>query len=277
MGITTHHNVVMPLLSRTADSNKGDHGALGIVGGSTGMVGAAFLAARSALYSGTGRVYVVRPSLQDHYVLDPMAPEIMVIDAAQSKQKPITAWVIGPGLGASDAAHQLVFDLLNRSQPMVIDADGLNLMAEDPALGRQCARRASPTIITPHPGEAARLLAVSVGDIQSQRSAHAQQLAKQFNAIAVLKGHQTVIASPAGEMVINRSGNAALASAGTGDVLAGLIGALIAQGVTAQRAAIEGARIHGMAAERLTEALGGMIGITASELIVEIRRLINAA
>ena len=282
----------MPLLSRKADSNKGDHGALGIVGGGPGMVGAAFLAARTALYCGTGRVYVVRPSLQDHYVLDPLTPEVMVIDAAQSKQKPINAWVIGPGLGTSDAAHQLIADMLGRDQPMVIDADGLNLMAEDPALGRQCARRSAPTIITPHPGEASRLLALSVEHIQSHRPQCAQQLAEKLNAVAVLKGHQTVIASPQDGLTINDTGNAALATAGTGDVLAGLIGALIAQGVTAQHAAIEGARIHGiaaqqaavqacrihgMAAEVLTKKIGGMIGITASELIPEIRRLINAA
>lgn len=267
----------MPLLSRKVDSNKSDHGALGIVGGGPGMVGAAFLAARTALYCGTGRVYVVRPSLQDHYVLDPISPEVMVIDAAQSKQKPINAWVIGPGLGTSDAAHQLIADMLGREQPMVIDADGLNLMAEDPALGRQCARRSGPTIITPHPGEASRLLDLSVEHIQSHRQQCTQQLAEKFNAVAVLKGHQTVIANPQGEFSVNTTGNPALASAGTGDVLAGFIGALIAQGVTAQHAAIEGARIHGIAAERLTEALGGMIGITASELIPEIRRLINAA
>lgn len=268
----------MPLLLRKADSNKGDHGALGIVGGGPGMVGAAFLAARSALYSGTGRVYVVRPSLQDHYVLDPLAPEVMVIDASQSKHKPINAWVIGPGLGTSDAAHQLIADVLSRSQPMVIDADGLNLMAEDPALGRQCARRESgSTIITPHPGEAARLLALGVDQIQSQRSQHARQLAEKFNAIAVLKGHQTVIATRQGEITLNNTGNAALASAGTGDVLAGLIGSLIAQGIDTHQAAINAVRIHGSAAEQLTKTIGGMIGITASELIPEIRRLINEA
>lgn len=267
----------MPLLSRKVDSNKGDHGALGIVGGGPGMVGAAFLAARTALYCGTGRVYVVRPSLQDHYVLDPLSPEVMVIDAAQSRQKPINAWVIGPGLGNSDAAHQLIADLLGRDQPMVIDADGLNLMAEDPALGRQCARRSAPTIITPHPGEASRLLDMSVGHIQSHRQPCAEQLAEKFNAVAVLKGHQTVIANPGGGLTINDTGNAALATAGTGDVLAGLIGALIAQKLSAQQAAIQACRIHGLAAEVLTKKIGGTIGITASELIPEIRLLVNAA
>ncbi|MBU3724195.1 MAG: NAD(P)H-hydrate dehydratase [Burkholderiaceae bacterium] len=265
----------MPLFSRAIDSNKGDHGALGIVGGSPGMVGAAFLAARSALFCGTGRVYVVRPSLQDHTVLDPIAPEVMVIDAAQSKQKPINAWVVGPGLGMSDAAHQLMVDMLNRDQPMVIDADALNLIAEDAALGRQCARRASATIITPHPGEAARLLGCSTADIQSDRQGFAQQLAQRYKAITVLKGHQTVIAIPDGVLTINKTGNAALATAGTGDVLAGLIGALMAQGLPPARAAIEGPRLHGLAAERLTEKLGGMIGMTANELIPEIRLLIN--
>lgn len=265
----------MPLLARRPDAHKGDHGALGILGGAAGMVGAPFLAARTALMSGTGRVYVVRPSLADGYVLDPITPEVMVIDAMQSKSKPINAWVAGPGFGTSDAAHQLIADILGVDAPLVLDADALNLIAEDPALARKCARRSQATVVTPHAAEAARLLATDPNAIQSDRTSAARRLADMLRATAILKGHHTVIAHADGSITINDTGNAALATAGTGDVLAGLLGSLIAQGMQVKDACVNAVRIHGLAAERLTGRIGGMIGITASELIPEIRTLIN--
>jgi ADP-dependent NAD(P)H-hydrate dehydratase / NAD(P)H-hydrate epimerase len=267
----------MALIHRSPASNKGDHGALGILGGASGTVGAAFLAARAALFSGAGRVYVVRPNLSDGYVLDPVSPEVMVIDAGQAKVRPINVWLAGPGLGMSDAAHQLLSDVLGKPAPLVIDADGLNLIAEDPALGRQCARRSAPTVITPHPGEASRLLECSADQVQASRDQAAQGLAKRFNAIAVLKGAGTVICDAAGNTQINTTGNAALATGGTGDVLAGFMAALIAQGLEPLTAARESVRIHGLAAEQLTDQIGGVLGITASELIPVIRKLLNSS
>lgn len=267
----------MPILTRKPDANKGDHGALGILGGAPGMVGAAFLCGRTALLSGAGRVYVVRPSLHDGFVLDPITPELMVIDFSLAKSKPINTWAIGPGLGMSDAAHQILADVLNADLPMVIDADGLNLMAEDQALGRQCARRTSDTVITPHPVEASRLLGCSTEQIQQDRGQSAIALAKKFKAIAVLKGFESVIADTDGTTIVNKTGNAGLASGGTGDVLTGLIGALMAQGLPALEAAVVGVKLHGQAAEDLAKKMGGLIGMTASELIPEIRRLINAS
>jgi len=298
----------MAILQRDPQSNKGSHGALAIVGGATGTVGAACLSSRAALYAGTGRVFMVRPTAGDGFLLDPLAPEVMVISFMQALQKPITAWVLGPGLGTSDAAHQIMASILGAEVPVLIDADGLNLMAEDPALGRQCARRTAATICTPHPGEAARLMGVSVAEIQSARAQWAQTIAEKFNAITVLKGAGSVITQPLANQpknpenaprsaapsarafgtpsetpsntttlpVINDTGNAALATAGTGDVLSGLIGALLAQGMDPQKAAITGTRIHGLAAQALTQTIGGMVGVTASELIPEIRRLMNS-
>jgi hydroxyethylthiazole kinase-like uncharacterized protein yjeF len=302
----------MAILQRDPQSNKGSHGALAIVGGATGTVGAACLSSRAALYAGTGRVFMVRPTAGDGFLLDPLAPEVMVISFMQALQKPITAWVLGPGLGTSDAAHQIMASILGAEVPVLIDADGLNLMAEDPALGRQCARRTAATICTPHPGEAARLMGVSVAEIQSARAQWAQKIAEKFNAITVLKGAGSVITQPLANQpenpenaprsaarsarasetpsealsetpsnaatipVINDTGNAALATAGTGDVLSGLIGALLAQGMDPQKAAITGTRIHGLAAQALTQTIGGMVGVTASELIPEIRRLMNS-
>jgi hydroxyethylthiazole kinase-like uncharacterized protein yjeF len=130
-------------------------------------------------------------------------------------------------------------------------------------------------VITPHPAEAARLLQSTTDTVQSDRAYAARELANRFRAIALLKGAGSVIAHLDGSTQINPTGNAALATGGTGDVLAGLIAALIAQGISPIDAVITGASIHGQAAEVLTERLGGMIGITASELIPEIRQLIN--
>jgi len=135
--------------------------------------------------------------------------------------------------------------------------------------------RGVATVITPHPGEAARLMRCSIEKIQADRNSAAQTLAQRLNAIAVLKGAGTVITNPSGDRYINLTGNSALATGGTGDVLAGVIAALIAQGVDPLLAAREAVRIHGLAAERLTERTGGMVGVTASELIPEIRGLLN--
>jgi ADP-dependent NAD(P)H-hydrate dehydratase / NAD(P)H-hydrate epimerase len=269
------------LIERKSNAHKGDHGSLGILGGAQGMVGAVFLAARTAVFSGCGRVYVVRPNLSDGFVLDTRTPEVMVIGFHECGTKPINAWVAGPGLGTSATdnntlAHDMLAQVMHTPYPLLLDADALNLMAEDPALGRQCKRRTGPTIITPHPGEAARLVESTVHAAQSDRNACAQQLADQFNAIVVLKGSGTVIAAPGQSPTINTTGNAALATGGTGDVLSGLIGALLAQGIAPLDAATAGVRLHGLAAEALTTQIGGMVGISASELIPEIRRLINA-
>jgi len=239
------------------------------------MVGAAFLAARAALFSGAGRVFVIRPDAEKQISLDPLNPELMFIDLGQAKSKPINSWVLGPGLGISDQAHQLTVWTLRQNTPVLVDADGLNLMAQDPALCRQCARRTAATILTPHPGEAARLLTRTIAELQSDREAYARALAQRFNAITVLKGKGSVIATPAGTTYINPTGNAALATGGTGDVLAGVIGALMAQGLAPEHAVRSGVRLHGLAAERLAEQIGGVIGLTAGELIREIRALIN--
>ncbi|MEY3621174.1 MAG: hypothetical protein RL132_256 [Pseudomonadota bacterium] len=265
----------MALIHRSANAHKGNQGAVGVIGGAQGMVGAVFLAARAALFAGAGKVFVIRPDSDDPLRVDPLTPELMFIDSEQAKSKPINSWVLGPGLGISERAHHLTVGTLRQNAPVLVDADGLNLMAQDSSLIRQCARRTATTILTPHAGEAARLLARSIADIESNREASARALAQRFNAITVLKGKGSVIAEPAGTTYINPTGNAALATGGTGDVLAGVIGALIAQGLAPNNAVRDGVRLHGLAAERLTAQIGGVIGLTASELIREIRTLIN--
>ena len=262
-------------LQRRVDDHKGDHGSLGIDGGSQGMVGAVCLAGRAAIFSGAGRVYAVRPSLHDGFLFDPATPELMVIDMAQAGQRPITAWVAGPGLGTSDAAHSMLRNIVSCPLPLLLDADALTILAEDPALARSCRDRDVATILTPHPGEASRLLHSTTEAIGRDRTGSAREIARNYQAIVILKGHGSVIAQPDGQAWINATGHAGLATAGTGDVLSGLIGALLAQGVDALMAAREGPRIHGLAAERVTLRIGGMIGMSAGELIPDIRRLIN--
>lgn len=266
----------LSLLNRSPDAHKGSHGSVGIVGGAAGTVGAAFLSARSALFTGAGRVFVFRPDLSDGYVLDPQTPEVMVLPLDQLDKKPITSWVAGPGLGQSAKALAVLRGLLELHCPLLIDADALTLIANHADLAALCRNRTAETILTPHPGEAARLLATSAKDIQTNRLAAAESLVQRFHAIVVLKGHQTVIASPSHTAITNDTGNPALATAGTGDVLAGCIGALLGQGLSAFEAASLGVEIHGSAADSLVKAVGGMIGISASELIPEMRRLLNA-
>lgn len=264
------------LLNRSPDAHKGSHGSVGVVGGAAGTVGAAFLSARSALFTGAGRVFLFRPDLSDGYVLDPQTPEVMVLALDQCNKKPITSWVAGPGLGQSAESLAVLRSLLELHCPLLIDADALTLIADHADLADLCRNRMAETVLTPHPGEAARLLATTAKDIQSNRLAAAESLVQRFRAIVVLKGHQTIIASPSHTAVTNDTGNPALATAGTGDVLAGFIGALLGQGLSAFEAASLGVKIHGSAADSLVKAVGGMIGISASELIPEMRRLLNA-
>lgn len=268
----------MALIQRDPDSHKGSHGAVGVLGGARGTVGAAILCARSALMSGAGKVFIIRPDHHDDFIVDPLYPEIMVMDVVQSESRPIHVWVVGPGLGTDTKTLPVLSKIYSMSARLVIDADALNLMAEEPSLARACQRRASnqrSTIVTPHPGEAAQLLGTTSEAIQADRSHAAREIARKLDAICVLKGPHTLIANPAGEIVTNSTGNPLLATAGTGDVLAGLIGALLAQGLDPQQSAINAVRLHGLAADTLRDAWGGEIGLAAGELIPVIRSLIN--
>jgi hydroxyethylthiazole kinase-like uncharacterized protein yjeF len=158
---------------------------------------------------------------------------------------------------------------------LVLDADALNLIAASVDLQARLAERAAPTVLTPHPLEAARLLGVTSAEVQRDRLACARALAAKFNAIVVLKGSGSVIAGPDGAAVVNTSGNPGLASAGTGDVLAGICGALLAQGWPAREAALGAVWIHGAAADRLVAQGVGPIGMCAGELPAAARAVLN--
>lgn len=257
---------------RRHSAHKGSNGSVAVVGGARGMAGAPVLAARTALRAGAGRVYgcfVGEPP-----AFDPAQPELMC-RSAQEFDFNSAVLVIGPGMGASAASAEMLSSALHSHSPAVMDADALNLVAGAPTLRSQLSQRSAPCILTPHPLEAARLLGISAAEVQADRPAAARAVAQQLQATVVLKGSGTLIAARDGNVVVNNTGNPALATAGTGDVLAGLCGSLLAQGWPEWEAALAGVWLHGMAADVLVTEGAGPIGITASELIPAIRTAVN--
>ena len=275
---------------RDLDTHKGSFGSLHVVGGAPGMVGAALLAARSALYAGAGRVLVYPLEKLSH---DAAHPELMLRDldslpaALAAAPNEHSGLVCGPGLGNNSTACSVLAHSLASTLPLVLDADALNLIAEQPDLAEALKNREAVSVITPHPLEAARLLRCSVEHIQHDRAEAARQLARQFNCLVILKGAGSVIAgvksqhaaeteSTQADWVINRTGNPALATAGSGDVLAGLLGTLLMQSPQqAFKAACAAVWLHGQAADDWAAQQGGTVGLTASELPSLIRQCLN--
>jgi hydroxyethylthiazole kinase-like uncharacterized protein yjeF len=264
------------LRRRTRNVNKGTFGALAILGGTEGMGGALILAGRAAMRIGAGKVWLGF-LMADPPKLDAGMPELMLRHAGAALDAQPDALVIGPGLGTSDAARTLLMRALSVQIPMALDADALNLIARDPALLAAVQARGAPTLATPHPGEAARLLGVDVDTVQNDRMAAARELAQRLAANVVLKGAGSVLAHPDGTWDINASGGPALATAGSGDVLCGLLGALLAQQIDARTALRYAVCLHGAAADALVENGSGPLGVTASELPDAARSLLNTA
>lgn len=265
------------LPARTFASNKGTFGSLAVIGGDTGMCGAPILAARAALFAGAGKVHAgFLGTGAPPY--DPPFPELMLHSASDLNLDAMSALAIGCRLGMREPAMQLVEHVLTRDTATLLDADALNLIAAHPALADAVAARGArgaPCILTPHPLEAARLLACNTDAVQRDRLAAARALAARFAGIVVLKGAGTVIAGPDGRATVNPTGNAALATGGTGDVLGGLIGSLLAQRMPHYEAALAGVYLHGLAADVLTANGTGPAGLTAGELAPAVRTLIN--
>lgn len=260
---------------RAVDTHKGSNGSVAIIGGDTGMVGAVLLTARAALLSGAGRVYAALLSAQAPAV-DLCHPEIMMHSASTLNHlSQLNCVVIGPGLGTSNTAIELLEFGLSKNVSLLLDADALNLIAMHPHLASIAKNRQAETVITPHPGEAARLLTTSTENIQQNRIENALILASSLHATCVLKGAGTVCAHHDGSWFINTTGNPGLASGGTGDVLSGIIGSLIAQGLSGFEAAKLGVYVHGAAADALVEQNIGPVGLTATEVAQEVRHVIN--
>lgn len=258
--------------ARRHNTHKGSFGDVAVIGGAHGMAGAPVLAARGALYAGAGRVYVAALNTPPGY--DSSQPEIM-FRAADDLDLFGRTLVIGPGMGDSVDAIRLVVKALESDSPLVLDADALNLIGASPDLQARLAQRSAPSVLTPHPLEAARMLGLTPSGVQADRLAAARELALRMNAIVLLKGSGSVIARPDGGVAINPTGNAGLATAGSGDVLAGICGALLAQGWPGWEAAAAATWLHGAAADALVADGIGPIGLTAGELPAAVRKVLN--
>ncbi len=263
------------LPQRGLNTHKGDAGSAGLLGGAPSMTGALLLAARSALHIGAGRVYAAALGNQQSGAptIDPLQPEIMFRDPASLRDAPLTALGVGPGLGRSDVSRAVLARALDFTGPLVIDADALTLLPEFIA---SVQNRNEPTVLTPHPGEAAALLDTDVPSIEADRINAARQIAARYNASVVLKGCGSIIATPEGQWWINTTGNPGMASAGMGDVLTGITTGLLAQGMAPAQALCAAVWLHGAAADVCVESGDGPYGLTASEIILAARSLLNS-
>lgn len=272
------------LPKRISHINKSDCGRLFVIAGSKCMVGAAELCASSAMRSGSGLVTVatsksVQPYLSvklTEAMTLPLEDKDGIISYAaisdimdNVKKSDVTA--IGSGLGKSEDIILILKDILSCKKPCVIDADGLNALSCDTSvlLSKNCE-----TVLTPHPGEMSRLTGISVADIQKNRVEIALEYAKKFNSVIVLKGKNTVIASPNGEYHINTTGNNGMASGGMGDVLTGIIASFMGQGLPPFNAALLGTFIHGLSAD-IAVCKTGVFGLIASDVVNNIPKAIQ--
>ena len=228
---------------RAYNSHKGTYGHVGIIGGDLGMVGACLIAGRAALQQGAGSVTL--GTLDDRTVVDYGEPRLMFAVPERLLSTSLSVLAIGPGLGQSPRAHALLETALASPCPLVLDADALNLLAGNPTLAKLAAQRPHPTLLTPHPGEAARLFGVTTADIQANRIEAARNLSLHYRANIALKGAGTVIAHPDGRYAINTSGGPWLAQAGSGDRLTGLVAGLLGQGMGSGDALEAAVWLHG--------------------------------
>lgn len=257
------------LRPRVKNSHKGDYGSVAVIGGTDGMIGASILAARAALISGAGRVTLeCRAEHAPH--VDMVYPEIMFATKPVNLED-FDAIVLGCGLGTSAEAKARVIEALNCQKPLILDADALNIIAADIKLQDMVLARRPPTVLTPHPGEAARLLRRDTAGVTADRVAACRELAVQTGAIVVLKGAGTVISMRSSRTWINPTGSPMLATGGSGDVLAGMIGAMFAQGYDMVESVLAAVYFHGLSAEGL-EA-----GFTAGEIAPNAMALVHDA
>lgn len=246
---------------RPADGHKGTFGHVLVIAGSRGFTGAAKLCAEGAARSGVGLVTAAVPQSLAPLIVpgllemmwvslpatksDALGPEALAPALAAAERK--DAVVLGPGLSSHEDTRKFVLEFVKQCRaPMVLDADALNAAGIHPGV---IGAAESPVVVTPHPGEMARLAGVPTEQVQREREKVAEQFAVRYRCVVVLKGYRTVIAGPAGEILVNPTGNNGMATGGTGDVLAGLIGGLIAQGMPPHDAAAVGVYVHGLAGD----------------------------
>lgn len=255
---------------RRPTSHKGDHGRLVVIGGDHGTAGAIRMAGEAALRAGAGLVKVLT-RVENIVPIITARPELMVDELTPQSLDESLEWadvvVIGPGLGQAAWGKQALRKIDNFRKPTLWDADALNLLAINPD-------KRHNRVITPHPGEAARLLNCKVAEIENDRLLSAQRLVQRYGGVVVLKGAGTIVADERGVNSIIDAGNAGMASGGMGDVLSGIIGALLGQALSPYDAACAGCIAHGAAADELA-ARYGTRGMLATDLFSTLRRVVN--
>ena len=256
---------------RAADSHKGTYGTVLTVCGKEGMAGACILSAKAAFRCGAGLVACAVPRCIYPVVAVAVPEAVFSVDNDEAYLKKASAVLVGCGLGNDEEARRRVAAVLSRCcVPVVVDADGINALSQHILTEKET--EALPMILTPHPAELARLLACSVAHVQGDRDNAAVEAARRYHAVVVLKGHQTVIADENGVFYRNQTGNPGLATAGSGDVLAGMIVSLLAQGLSLRDAARCGVYFHGLAGDRAAHKLS-QHALMASDLLLELPSL----
>ncbi len=275
--------------SRRDDSHKGDYGKVLVVAGSKGMAGAAYLCSMGALRSGSGLVTCAVPRPLSA-VLETKFTEVMTLSVSADAggtgfgvkslgdildfAGKCDSVAIGPGLGDKPGVLKLVPELLNNIEcPVVLDADGLNAMR---GKVERIKKRKGPTVLTPHPGEAARLLEEDTRSVQDDRVGAAKRLVESTGAVVCLKGHGTVVAGQNSDIFINDSGNSGMATGGTGDVLTGIITSFIGQGLEPYGAAVSGVYLHGMAGD-IAAQRKGPFSMIASDVLDSLHEAFSKA
>jgi hydroxyethylthiazole kinase-like uncharacterized protein yjeF len=268
---------------RGPEAHKGDFGRIAVFAGSPGFTGAACLACEAALRAGTGLVTLCVPAglnpVMEIKLTEAMTSplgspteflfSLSMIKEAIDNLKKSDAVIIGPGIGTSEKTFEFVQELIsNCDKPMVIDADALSILAA------KCLKLKIPAVLTPHPGEMSRLIGWDIQSINRDRIGAASQCASIYNAVVVIKGNRTVIVSADGDIAINPTGSNSMASGGMGDVLSGIIGAFLAQGLSPFNAACLGVYIHGLASDMVSETMAR--GQIASDLLVKIPQIVKA-
>jgi ADP-dependent NAD(P)H-hydrate dehydratase / NAD(P)H-hydrate epimerase len=270
----TRKQVAAFLKPRPKDSHKGMFGTVTVIGGASGMVGAALLAGRAALKMGAGCVHVGLLA-ENAPAVDMLQPELMLHPAGKAlRSSSPDVLVAGCGMGQSLEAQKLLYDALLLEVPLVLDADALNIIAQRPDLRGMLLGRNAAAVFTPHPGEAAHLLSCSTADIQKDRPTAAGELARRLNGSVVLKGAGSLCATRDGSLHLNQTGNPGMSSAGMGDVLSGMIAAFVAQGLSADEALLLGVHLHGAAGDELAQQQA-TLGMSATEVTEWARWLLN--
>lgn len=278
------------LLRRKLNSHKADFGHIFIIAGSPRYSGAAVLCAEAAMRTGAGLVTLGIPKALNNAIIKIKPKEVMTLPLPQTKEgflsfsgykkirdfiKKVDILVAGPGLGQEKSTQKLIRKLIaDADKPMIIDADGLNALVGHLSFLKKLKNKNQESILTPHPGEMARLLSVGVEKIQKNRRKIAKDFAKVFHSVLVLKGNNTLITNDKEDFYINKTGNPGMATAGSGDVLTGMIGALLGQGLNPFLAAKYAVYLHGLAGD-LAVKEKTQISLIASDIIAKIPKAIK--